>query len=190
MTLEEALKRLEWKAQDLKKFSDDGRYMGLRSELSSGTCYELGVEILQEIAAIKESLANHIEYNLTMAAQPEHEFVCGECVKCGASIERQEPVAWTDKADEWSDEIALHHPFKTEAYKQWDTAMAMVGARHSKGALVELVCWLLQKSTPPQRKPLTDKQIKQLLKTMHGEPYPNDLYAFSRAIEAAHGIKE
>lgn len=66
----------------------------------------------------------------------------------------QEPVAWQDKEDEWSYEIAAHHPMKTKAYKQWDTAMAMVGARHSKGALVELVCWLLQKSTPPQRKPL------------------------------------
>lgn len=55
-------------------------------------------------------------------------------------------MQWTDKADEWTDEIAAHHPLKTHAYKQWDTAMAMVGARHSKFALVELVCWLLQKS--------------------------------------------
>lgn len=59
MTKDEALKRLEWKAQDLKKFSDDGRYMGLRSELSSGTCYELGVEMLQEIAIIKEALQSN-----------------------------------------------------------------------------------------------------------------------------------
>ena len=32
---------------------------------------------------------NHIE-----AMKHEHEFVCGKCVKCGASIEKQEPVAW------------------------------------------------------------------------------------------------
>lgn len=35
-----------------------------------------------------------------LPAQPEHEFVRGECVKCGASIERQEPVVFLS---EWSD---------------------------------------------------------------------------------------
>ena len=37
--------------------------------------------IYKALHAIKEALA-----------QPEHEFVRGECVKCGASIERQEPI--------------------------------------------------------------------------------------------------
>ncbi len=31
---------------------------------------------------------------IEQAEKQRHEFVCGECVKCGASIEKQEPVAW------------------------------------------------------------------------------------------------
>jgi len=89
--------------------------------------------------------------------------------KCKAIVEAEkqeqgEPVAWNDRKDEWTDEIAAHHPLKTKAYTQWDTAMAMVGARHSKSALVELVCWLLQKSTPQQRTwvGLTDEEVKDV----------------------------
>lgn len=32
---------------------------------------------------------------------------------------------------------------------------------------------------------LSEEKIEQLFKSMHGFPYPNDLYAFARAIEAA-----
>jgi hypothetical protein len=42
--------------------------------------------------------------------------------------------------------------------------------------------------TPPQRKPLTDEQIQQIVLTAHGNQ--DWTLVFARAIEAAHGIKE
>jgi hypothetical protein len=48
-------------------------------------------------------------------------------------------------------------------------------------------------TSPPQRKPLTDKAITQVInrmpKKMKGFMVDWDLYEFARAIEAAHGIK-
>jgi hypothetical protein len=62
-------------------------------------------------------------------------------------MEDQQQQEWPDdKVDEWTALIEAAHPLKTKAYAQWDTAMRMVGNRHSKGALVELVCWLLQRA--------------------------------------------
>ena len=43
-------------------------------------------------------------------------------------------------------------------------------------------------TTPPQRKPLTDEQIEACLH--HVDENGIGLFAFARAIEAAHGIKE
>ena len=44
------------------------------------------------------------------------------------------------------------------------------------------------KTTPPQRKPLTDEEIDALVIDKDG--LPNSHLEFARAIEAAHGIKE
>ena len=53
---------------------------------------------------------------------------------------------------------------------------------------------LEQWTPPPQRKPLTDKAITQVIdsmpKKMKGFMVDWDFYDFARAIEAAHGIKE
>jgi hypothetical protein len=43
-------------------------------------------------------------------------------------------------------------------------------------------------TTPPQRKPLTDKEIGAILEDINA--FGTRLYTFARAIEAAHGIKE
>ena len=43
-------------------------------------------------------------------------------------------------------------------------------------------------TTPPQRKPLTDEQIKHLAIDVYS-PHQEPLIVFARAIEAAHGIK-
>jgi hypothetical protein len=55
-----------------------------------------------------------------------------------------------DKDDEWTPAINAAHPTVTRLRKgQPDTyaiAMRMVGNRHSKRALVELVSWLLQRA--------------------------------------------
>ena len=44
-------------------------------------------------------------------------------------------------------------------------------------------------TTPPQRKPLTDEQIKHLAIDVYS-PHQEPLIVFARAIEAAHNIKE
>ena len=63
--------------------------------------------------------------------------------------------------------------------------------RHYDGGLQE---WPDEKTiplytTPPQRKPLTDEQIKHLAIDVYS-PHQEPLIVFARAIEAAHGIKE
>lgn len=52
--------------------------------------------------------------------------------------------AWGDKADEWSTRITAAHPMETDDHDTYMVAMQMVGNRHSKAALVELVNWLLK----------------------------------------------
>lgn len=53
-------------------------------------------------------------------------------------------AAWGDKPDQWSDRIAAAHPMETGDHDTYGRAMEMVGNRHSKAALVELVNWLLK----------------------------------------------
>lgn len=48
-----------------------------------------------------------------------------------------------DKPDAWSEQIAEAHPTRTGNHATYAKALEMVGNRHSKGALVELVNWLL-----------------------------------------------
>jgi hypothetical protein len=75
------------------------------------------------IHAIKEELA-----------QPEHEWVCGECVKCGSSIERQKPIAWVSEIAEEA-ELMLEKP---------------------------RFCAIALYTSPPKREPLTDEEIEDL----------------------------
>lgn len=53
---------------------------------------------------------------------------------------------WADRVDEYSDKIKEAHPLRSKAYKEYALAMRMVGDRKSKAELVDLVCWLLQKT--------------------------------------------
>jgi hypothetical protein len=57
--------------------------------------------------------------------------------------ERDLPPPWSDRDDEWSEAVKAAHPVRSESHATYATAMQMVGARHSKGALVALVNWLL-----------------------------------------------
>lgn len=50
---------------------------------------------------------------------------------------------WRDKKDEWTDAIDSAHPTRSGSHAEYATAMKMVGNRHSKGELVDLVNWLL-----------------------------------------------
>lgn len=58
--------------------------------------------------------------------------------------------AWGDKPDEYTAEIQAAHPMATKDYATYTKAVGMVGNRHSKYALVDLVNWLLVKATLPQ----------------------------------------
>lgn len=64
-------------------------------------------------------------------------------------------VSWADRSDEWTPAITESHPVKTKAYWAYEKAINMVGNRKSKYALVDLVCWLLQRLDDK------DKQIEQ-----------------------------
>lgn len=49
-----------------------------------------------------------------------------------------------DRRDRWSERIDATHPMKNGDHKRYIIAMEMVGNRHTKHSLVELVNWLLQ----------------------------------------------
>jgi hypothetical protein len=57
---------------------------------------------------------------------------------------------WADQKDRWSVEIAAAHPMRQipgaeRDHDRYSEAIEMVGARHSKYALVDLVNWLLKR---------------------------------------------
>jgi hypothetical protein len=60
-----------------------------------------------------------------------------------AALEAERGKPWNDREDEWSAAIEAAHPTKTQRFDLDDKARQMVSARHSKGALVALVNWLL-----------------------------------------------
>jgi hypothetical protein len=78
------------------------------------------------------------------------------CQAINEALAEPAPEAWGDKLDEWSAAIDASHPMKTGAHDAYTQAMKMVGSRKSKGALVGLVCWLLQR---PATRRLTDEEI-------------------------------
>ena len=82
------------------------------------------------------------------------------------------PVAWYDSKSGWTE----FHSFKP---------VRKPSAPDSE--------WLPLYTTPPQRKPLTDEEMRECAKAMDAEPLAGgwpELIKFARAIEAAHGIKE
>lgn len=52
-------------------------------------------------------------------------------------------ATWEDRVDKWTFAVKAAHPVRSESHDEYAVAMKMVGNRHSKGALVELVNWLL-----------------------------------------------
>ena len=63
-----------------------------------------------------------------------------------------EPVSpWEDVADEWTAAIQTAFPTRSESHDKYGIAMQMVGHRHSKGALVALVNWLLVEQGKAER---------------------------------------
>jgi hypothetical protein len=99
----------------------------------------------------------------------------------------EQPVAWEDKEDEWSEAIAASHPLQTKSFVEYEAAMKMVGNRKSKGALVDLVCYLLQHfnadTHPHQWQGLTDDEIVKAFNLCDWMNEP--ITEFARAIEQA-----
>lgn len=73
------------------------------------------------------------------------------CVSYGVSADeiktllRVTEEEWDDRTDEYSDKIKAAHPTRTKEYGKHTLAMRLVSSRKSKGELVDLVNWLLQK---------------------------------------------
>jgi hypothetical protein len=89
----------------------------------------------------------------------------------------QEPVAWMFEDDEGD----KHKTFRQTPPSPEDVAYI---AKWNRPAWVPLY------TTPPQRKPLTDEKVVEMLGNLRESITGNVFLAFARAIEAAHGIKE
>lgn len=60
-----------------------------------------------------------------------------------AETERDAALRWEDVDDEWTVAADAAFPTRSGSHEEYGIAMQMVGNRHSKGSLVELVNWLL-----------------------------------------------
>jgi hypothetical protein len=115
-------------------------------------------------------------------AQPEQEPKIGcvnhDCDQCKAQPE-QEPVAWMWRCNPYCDwpnwEVSLGRPADSGCY----------GDKRTEG-YEDVPLY----TTPPQRKPLTDDEVVEVLGNVRESITGNTFLAFARAIEAAHGIKE
>ena len=66
------------------------------------------------------------------------------CAECAADVLRfLADTKWEDVPDGWTAAIAAAHPARSKSHEEYGVAMRMVSHRHSKGALVALVNWLL-----------------------------------------------
>jgi hypothetical protein len=121
----------------------------------------------EAITAIKEALA-----------QPEQDLWAGATIDERWYITRkpeQEPVAWIYKGEKSFDGNKYSDEYELTASKQ----VALWKDKDAKPLY----------TTPPQRKPLSDEEIQDLLMPVRisGDGY---YLRIARAIETAHGIKE
>ena len=95
-----------------------------------------------------------------------------------------EAIAEAEK-QEGDEPVAMRYDFDGYGYKYIDSGSGSDWQTREKGAEPLY-------TTPQQRKPLTSEQIDEIYfdSTLDIDRQYNQLYAFARAIEAAHGIKE
>ncbi len=74
-----------------------------------------------------------------------------DCLASMSTVQKPQLDEWGDKPDQWSEHIAKLHPTVTGKHKTYEIALEMVGNRHSKGELVDLVNWLLVTAATPMR---------------------------------------
>jgi len=99
---------------------------------------------------------------------------------------------WADRDDEWTEEIKAAHPTRSGSHAEYGTAMRMIGNRHSKSALVELVNWMLLRLTsgaapsgtgspgftgigPPKAFETLDDRLVRILRAFKRPAVPFDL---------------
>ena len=124
-------------------------------------------EISKSITSLRQAIEQ--------AENRGHEFVCGECVKCGASIEKNEPVAWWDGKESV---VFTHDEIHTPNWTDYWTKP-------------------LYTTPQPQREwvGLTDEDMRELEKQFEAERvrtsdeeylviYPAAYWQWQRAIEA------
>ncbi len=80
---------------------------------------------------------------------PDHEMVDAVVQRFDDMVVevRRDALAWTDNDRELPEDEAIHdtHPVRDGSGKIYLEAMRMVGAKRSKGGLVDLVNWLLHR---------------------------------------------
>jgi hypothetical protein len=69
-----------------------------------------------------------------------------------AEVERHMERPWGDRPDEWTDAISVAFPTRSGRHDLFARAMAMVGNRNAKAALVSLVNWLLVRLAEAERR--------------------------------------
>lgn len=75
---------------------------------------------------------------------------CVACLRCALDALTQDDCAYDgDRPLPEDAEIKAAHPLRTGRHDLYQEAMRLVGARHSKHGLVELVTWLLEQRREP-----------------------------------------
>ncbi len=101
----------------------------------------------EELAKARTQGAERVIYELRTEAnrRASNHIPGAEAIRqCIDKLKDAEPVPdWEDVADEWTKMIKAAHPMRSGSHDEYAMAMKMVGHRHSKRALVELVNWLL-----------------------------------------------
>lgn len=85
---------------------------------------------------------NSLRHALEMAGEAI-EIVTEEPAKLESLQATSPPTSWADRPTEHDAEILKAHPLATGNHARYGRAFAMVEARNSKYALVDLVNWLL-----------------------------------------------
>lgn len=120
--------------------------------IDAGYVKDIGLDDLEHYMKSAGRLATH-------ARQLERELAA-------ANERAEKTLAWTaeDKPLPEDAEIHAHHPVVNGSHKTYEEALRMVGAKRSKGALVDLVNWLLQRAEAAERRAeANEKKLSALI---------------------------
>ena len=93
---------------------------------------------MSEAAGIVDMWRDHAKAAEARATRAEEEIARRDAVA---------KASWGDQKDQHTDAILAAHPTYTKDFETYEAALAMVGTRHGKYELVNLVNWLLARAT-------------------------------------------